>query len=67
MVKDYKDWRSRITFEASIDGVDESEIVLRTYFGAVEQYLRSPESLACKCVLDSANDCVKKFLEEKGN
>ena len=67
MVKDYKDWRARISAEASCDEVDESEIVLRSYFGVVEQYLKSPESKACKGILDSANDCIKKFLEEKGN
>ena len=67
MVKDYKDWKSRISFEASCDGVDESEVVLKSYFGVVEQYLRSPESIACKGILDSVNDCVKNFLKEKAS
>jgi len=62
MVRTYEDWKKNIEFEAKEENISPESAVLRTYISVVEQYLKSPESLACKCVLDSATDCAKKYL-----
>jgi len=65
MVKDYKDWKTR-QMQLAEDSVFPPEyFILHSFYGVVEQYLHSPNSAACKGVLDSAMECVDKWLKER--
>lgn len=62
MVKNYEDWKKNVEFYASVEGVSPEIVILCTYLGVVEQYLKSSESVACRGVLERASDCVKRYL-----
>jgi hypothetical protein len=64
MVKNYDEWLQSIEFQSQEDNEDEALVILNSYYGVVDQYLKSPTSAATKGLLDSATECVKKYLRE---
>ena len=65
MVEGYEDWKNR-QIQLSEDSTEPPDyFILHSFYGVVDQYLRSPNSAACKSILDSAMDCVGRWLEER--
>ena len=65
--KDYERWKSRIIEDASFQGVPVERLILESFHASVEQFMKSPTSLACAGVLDSAMLCVDRYLSEGSN
>jgi hypothetical protein len=64
MAKTYEEWKSNMEFYSTTEGISPERMILSSFYSTIEQYLRSPNSLASKGVLTTACSCVKRYLEE---